>query len=176
MIARISDLAQVHVSCKLGSGVVIDNDVIVDKDCAIWHNSVIREWVVLGEGVVIGHLVVIERDTHIGNETVIQSQCHITAEAQIEDNVFFGPAVIMTNERNIASHGRGIPQKLQGPIIKRGARIGAGSVIAPGITIGENARVAMNSFIRKDIGEGEYWGMCKGQMKKLGDVPGEEWI
>ena len=39
----------------------------------------------------------------------------------------------------------------------KGASIGAGSVILPGITIGENAFIAAGSVVTKDVPAGELW-------------------
>ena len=39
----------------------------------------------------------------------------------------------------------------------KGATIGAGSTIRPGLTIGENAFVAAGSVVTKDIPAGELW-------------------
>ena len=39
----------------------------------------------------------------------------------------------------------------------KGATIGAGSVILPGITIGENAFIAAGSVVTKDVPAGELW-------------------
>lgn len=42
-------------------------------------------------------------------------------------------------------------------IIKKGACIGSGSVIMPGVTIGEGAKVGALSFVNKDVPAGETW-------------------
>lgn len=42
--------------------------------------------------------------------------------------------------------------------VKRNALVGAFSVIRCGVTIGENAIVAMCSFVNKDIPDNELWG------------------
>ena len=39
----------------------------------------------------------------------------------------------------------------------KGATIGAGAVILPGITIGENAFIAAGSVVTKDVPAGELW-------------------
>jgi len=155
----------------------IDGGCNIDLSAKIFHFSVIRTNVKIGANTVIGHNVVIERDTVIGQGCTIQSQCHITAEAVIGDMVFFGPGVITTNEKNIANHGRTIP-KIERLVIGRGVRIGSGSVLAPGIEIGENAFVCAGSFVTKNIPAGEIWGMIKGKSRasKIGMVPESEWL
>ena len=41
--------------------------------------------------------------------------------------------------------------ELKGPIIKAGAKIGANSVIFPGITIGKNAVVGAGAAVNRDV-------------------------
>ena len=157
--------------------VVIDKGVCIDESAKVYHFTVLRDNVMIGPGTIIGHNVVIERDTVIGKNCTIQSQCHITGEAKIGDNVFFGPGVVTTNEKNIANQGRTAP-KIQGPTIGNGARIGAGSVLCPGVIIGANAFIHAGSFVTKNVPAGEVWGHPKGHTRatKVGTVPESEWL
>lgn len=157
---------------RLGHGVVIDAGVIVGDDVFVGHNTVIRSGVRLWHGVVLGHLVVIEADTEIGAETTIQSQCHITKGARIGGRVFVGPGAVMINEWRIASHGRRIAQRLVGPVVGHGARIGAGALIMPGVEIGENAMIGARSVVTRNVPPREKWFGCPARCH--GAVPDEE--
>ena len=42
----------------------------------------------------------------------------------------------------------------QAPRILRGARVGGGTVLLPGVTIGENALVGAGSVVTKDVSDG----------------------
>lgn len=159
------------IDVRMGQGVVVGRGCSIGEKVAIWNNSIIRDGVKIGRGSVIGHLVVIERDTTIGANTTIQSQCHITALAEIGDNCFFGPGVIMTNEKNIANQGRTTPC-LEKAVIGDGVRIGAGCLLLPGVNIGDNAFVAAGSLVNKDIPSGEMWGGRPARRMK--EVPVEE--
>ncbi len=156
---------------------ILDDGVKLGVGIKIFHFTVIRSNVEIGNGSIVGHNVVIERDTKIGKNTTIQSQCHITGEATIGDNCFFGPGVVTSNEKNIANQGRTTP-KIQGPRIGNGVRIGAAVVLAPGVTIGDNAFIQANSFVCKDVPAGEIWGNAKGESRacKVGEVPESEWL
>ena len=134
---------------KVGENVVIDKDVEIGDNVFIGNNTVIRSNVKIGNNTVIGHLVMIESDTVIGNYVTIQSQCHITKFATIEDSVFFGPMAMLINTNKI-SHGRGYKPKLVGPHIGFGCRIGAGSVIMPGVKLEEQVLVGANSTVTSD--------------------------
>jgi acetyltransferase-like isoleucine patch superfamily enzyme len=149
-------------SVRFGRSVRIGHHVVIDPDCRlgdevfIGHNSMIREKVRIGNRSIIGHLVVIEAETLIGDDVTIQSQCHITKMARIEDRVFMGPKAMLINTNKI-SHGRNYKAKLEGPHIKFGARIGSGAIIMPGVTIGRNAVIGAGAIVVKDVPDEQIW-------------------
>ena len=79
----------------------------------------------------------------------IQTACHITRGARIEDDVFIGQGVVTLNDTLQDT-------ELRYPVIMKGARIGGGSLILPGITIGENAFVGAGSVVTRDISSGGF--------------------
>jgi UDP-2-acetamido-3-amino-2,3-dideoxy-glucuronate N-acetyltransferase len=155
----------------------IDEGAEINETAKIYHFTVIRSDVYIGADSIIGHSVVIERDTRIGDRTTIQSQCHITAEALIGNDCFFGPCVVTMNERIVANQGRTEP-KIEKLIVGNGARIGAGAILAPGVIIGNNASIHAGSFVTKNVPAGEIWGTPKGcnRAQKVGRVPESEWL
>ncbi|MFX1265118.1 MAG: acyltransferase, partial [Promethearchaeota archaeon] len=66
----------------------------------------------------------------------------------IEDDVFVGPNVAFTNDKYPKAKGEWelLPIK-----VKRGASIGANSVIIAGVTIGEDALVGAGSVVTNDV-------------------------
>ena len=60
-----------------------------------------------------------------------------------------GPNVVLTNAKYPLSPGA--KDRLKGPIIKSGAKIGANSSILPGVVIGENALVGAGAVVTKDV-------------------------
>ena len=66
----------------------------------------------------------------------------------IEDDVFIGPNVTFTNDVYPKAQG---DWKLVETHVKKGASIGANSVIVPGVTIGEGALVGAGSVVTKDV-------------------------
>lgn len=86
-------------------------------------------------------------DCRIGNRVSIQTACHITRGVIIEDDVFIGPGVITVNDTFKGD-------SLFFPRICQGAKIGGGSVILPGITVGEKAIVGAGSVVTRDVEPG----------------------
>ena len=107
----------------------------------------IREKVTIGEDSIIGRNAIVETNTEVGKRVTIQTGCYITADMVIEDEVFIGPCCSSSNDKYM---GKG-NFKHQGPIIKKGAKIGNNATLLPAVTIGENAIVGAGSVITKDV-------------------------
>lgn len=131
----------------MGVGSMVYRGVDIGDKCMLGDMASVRENVALGEGVVVGRLVMIEPNTKIGNGTRIQTGSHVTGNAIIEENVFFGDEVSTANDNTM---GRGKIECV-GPHIKKNVRIGSNATILPGIIIGENAAIGAGSVVTKDV-------------------------
>ena len=105
----------------------------------------------IGDGCNIGSFVEIGRGVIIGNNCKIQAFAFIPPGVIIEDEVFIGPHVCFTNDKNPRAIGE---WKLDKTLVKRGVSIGANCTILPGITIGENAVIGAGSVVTKDVPAG----------------------
>lgn len=92
------------------------------------------------------HVVICEGVT-IGNRVSVQSHVMLFGGLTVEDDVFIGPGVIFTNDKYPPSQRRSWGKTL----VKRGASIGAGSIILTGLTIGEYAKIGAGSVVTKDV-------------------------
>ena len=59
------------------------------------------------------------------------------------------PGVTLTNDWTAGRRPRGAP--LEGPVLRRRCRIGAGAVLLPGVAIGEEAFVAAGAVVTRDV-------------------------
>jgi acetyltransferase-like isoleucine patch superfamily enzyme len=119
---------------KVGTNCRIYDHVNLYK-CKIGNNSKVDAFVYIEEGVVIGNRVKIRAFTFIPTGVLI------------EDEVFVGPHVTFTNDKYPRAKGE---WKLLKTIVKKGASIGAGSVILP-VTIGKNSLIGAGSIVTKDV-------------------------
>jgi acetyltransferase-like isoleucine patch superfamily enzyme len=97
----------------------------------------------------------IENDVVIGNNVNVKFGVQIWDGITLEDNVMIGSNVTFTNDMYPRSKNKG--WTLLKTRVCKGATIGAGSVILPGITIGEGAFIAAGSVVTKDVPAGELW-------------------
>jgi acetyltransferase-like isoleucine patch superfamily enzyme len=126
---------------------IIYNDVSVGDDFKTGHNILIREKTTIGNDTLIGTNTVIEGNCIIGNNVRIQSNVYIPTNTIIEDNVFIGPCACFTNDRYPVR----IDFELKGPILRKGASIGANSTFLSDLEIGEGAMIAAGAIVTKDV-------------------------
>jgi acetyltransferase-like isoleucine patch superfamily enzyme len=130
--------AVVFAGSRLGRGVVIG-----DQAC-------VRERCVIGDEVVVGRGAFVENDVVVGARCRLQANAYITAYSVLEDDVFVAPGVVTTNDNFMGRTERRHALR-KGPTIRRGARIGGGAVLLPGIEIGEEAVVGAGAVVLGDV-------------------------
>lgn len=124
----------------VGEGTVIWNPHLANLygDFVIGDNCSIGTFVEIGPGVIIG------------NNVRIGAHCFIPEGVTIEDDVFVGPGTIFTNDR----YPPGGKEAWRPILVKKGASIGAGSVILPGVVIGEAAMIGAGTVVTGNIPAG----------------------
>jgi acetyltransferase-like isoleucine patch superfamily enzyme len=142
--AEIGDGTIVSTGAIVFAGTRIGTRVIVgDQAC-------VRERVDIGDDVVVGRGVLVENDTSIGALTKIQAEAYITAYSTLEENVFIAPCVVTTND-NFMGRTERRHELIKGPTIRRGARVGGGAILCPGIVVGEEAFIGAGAVVTKDV-------------------------
>jgi UDP-2-acetamido-3-amino-2,3-dideoxy-glucuronate N-acetyltransferase len=140
----------------IGEGTIISTGAIVFAGSRIGarvilgDQSCIRERVTVGDDVVIGRGSLVENDTTIGDLTKIQANAYITAYSTLEAQVFIAPCVVTTND-NFMGRTERRHELIAGPTIRRGARVGGGAVLLPGVEIGEEAFIGAGAVVTKDV-------------------------
>ena len=140
----------------IGDGTVISTGAIVfagatiGAGCIVGDQACVRERVTLGDDVVVGRGSLVENDTTVGRGTRIQADAYITAYSTLEEDVFIAPCVVTTND-NFMGRTEQRKELMKGPTIRRGARVGGGAVLLPGIEVGEEAFVGAGAVVTKDV-------------------------
>ncbi|MEW6741439.1 MAG: acyltransferase [Planctomycetota bacterium] len=133
-----------------GRGVKLGQNVIV-RDFTNLYGCTI------GDDTRVGTFVEIQKGAEIGKRCKISSHTFICEGVTIEDEVFIGHGVLFTNDLHPhATNPDGTLQtdadwKLLRTRVKKGASIGSGAVILPGITIGERAMVGAGSVVTRNV-------------------------
>jgi acetyltransferase-like isoleucine patch superfamily enzyme len=116
------------------------------------HGVLIREANTIGAQVSIGSHTVVEHHVRIADGVRVHSQAFIPEFSILEEDCWIGPNVVFTN----AIHPRcpRVKDCLQGPVIRRGAKIGANATLLPGVIVGEMALVAAGAVVTRDVPPG----------------------
>ena len=123
----------------------------------VWNQVQIREDAVIGSAVILSKNVYIDFGVHIGSNVKVQNNVSVFHGVSIEDGVFVGPHVCFTNDRiPRAINADGSPKGaddwvLSKTVVKRGASIGAHSVLLQGIIVGQFAMIGAGSVVTKDV-------------------------
>jgi UDP-2-acetamido-3-amino-2,3-dideoxy-glucuronate N-acetyltransferase len=134
----VSTGATVFAGARLGARVIVGDGACVRERCEI------------GDDVVIGRGSLVENDTSVGARTKIQAHAYVTAYSTLEEDVFVAPCVATTND-NFMGRTERRHELIKGPTIRRGARVGGGAVLCPGVEIGEEAFVGAGAVVTRDV-------------------------
>jgi acetyltransferase-like isoleucine patch superfamily enzyme len=161
----------------IGDGTVVSTGAVVFAGSEIGarvilgDQSCVRERVRVGDDVVIGRGSLVENDTTIGAKTKIQAGAYITAYSTLEEDVFIAPCVVTTND-NFMGRTEARLALMKGPTIRRGARVGGGVILCPGVEIGEEAFIGAGAVVTKDVPPRK---IAYGNPARVhGDVPPEQ--
>jgi acetyltransferase-like isoleucine patch superfamily enzyme len=155
----VSTGAVVFAGTRIGARVIVGDQACVRERCKI------------GDDAVVGRGTLIENDTTVGALTKIQADAYITAYSTLEDDVFIAPRVITTND-NFMGRTEKRHALRRGPTIRRGARVGGGAVLLPGIEVGEEAFVGAGAVVIRDVPSRAV--VVGNPARQIRDVPDDE--
>jgi acetyltransferase-like isoleucine patch superfamily enzyme len=140
----------------IGDGTIVSTGAIVFAGSTVGarvilgDQSCVRERVEIGDDVVLGRGSYVENDTTVGAMTKIQAEAYITAYSTLEEHVFIAPCVVTTNDNWMGRTEQRLG-RIKGPTIRRGARVGGGAILCPGVEIGAEAFVGAGAVVTKDV-------------------------
>jgi acetyltransferase-like isoleucine patch superfamily enzyme len=123
----------------------------------VWHYAQVREGATLGENVIVGRGAYVGTGVEVGDNCKIQNYALVYEPARLENGVFIGPAVVLTNDHfPRAINADGTPKSAHdwepvGVTIHEGASIGASATCVAPVTIGRWALVGSGSVVVKDV-------------------------
>lgn len=123
--------------------------VSIGEGTRIWQFCVVLKGAVIGSSCNICSHCFIENDVTLGDRVTVKCGVQLWDGLRVEDDVFIGPNVTFTNDRQPRSR-----QYLEAyPVtwIRKGASIGANATILPGVEIGEGAMVGAGAVVTKDV-------------------------
>lgn len=138
-------------NCIVRSHTVIYAGNFIGSGFCTGHHVLIRESNKIGRNVSVGSGSCIEHHCKIGDFVRLHSGVFIPEYTVLHDECWLGPGVILTNAKYPCSAG--VKKRLKGPVLEKGAKIGASAVILPGIVIGKNAVVGAGAVVTFNLPE-----------------------
>ncbi len=114
------------------------------KSVTIYEPCRIDETAQIGEGTKVGAFCDIGKNVVIGRNCNIQTLVSISNECKIGNHVFLGPGVRLLNDKYIDGN-------IQPVLIEDNVRIGASSIINPGVKIHSNARIGSGMLVNRNV-------------------------
>lgn len=136
---------------------LVSAEADLGEDVAIWAFTQVREGALIGARTSVGSHSYIDADVRIGADCKIQSGALLFKGAVIEDGVFIGPGAVITNDmypRAVNPDGdkkSNADWEVIETTVRRGASLGARSLLIAGIEVGEFALIAAGAVATKDV-------------------------
>jgi acetyltransferase-like isoleucine patch superfamily enzyme len=137
-------------NCVIGPNAVIYYDVTIGENTLLGDGASVREGCHIGSRCIIGRYVTLNYSTAIGDDVKIMDHSWLAGNMRVENGVFISGGVLTANDNEMGFKDYE-EKRVIGPDIHNGARIGAGAVILPNITIGEGSVVAAGAVVTKSV-------------------------
>jgi UDP-2-acetamido-3-amino-2,3-dideoxy-glucuronate N-acetyltransferase len=141
----------------VASSADVDHRAVIGCGTTVWHLAQIRENARLGRDCIVGRGAYVGPGVVIGDNVKLQNYALVYEPAQLENGVFIGPAVVLTNDtypRSVDTSGkvkRPEDWTAAGVVVREGASIGARSVVLAGREVGRWALVAAGAVVTRDV-------------------------
>jgi acetyltransferase-like isoleucine patch superfamily enzyme len=126
--------------------------VQIGSGTTIWQYTVVLQGARIGNDCNVNAHCFIENDVTLGDRVTVKCGVYIWDGIEIEDDVFIGPNATFSNDKYPRS--KQYPDHFAKTVVKKGASIGAGAIVLPGVTIGEGALVGAGAVVTKDVQPG----------------------
>lgn len=163
--------AVISDACQIGTAAIVYAGAALGEGVLVADLATVREDVRVGAGTIVGRGVAIESHSGIGARCKLETNAYITAYSTIEDDVFVAPGVLTSNDRFMGRTEARLKQ-FKGVHARRGARLGVGAVVLPGIELAEESVAGAGTVVTKATSAATiYTGVPARRMK---DVPHEQ--
>jgi acetyltransferase-like isoleucine patch superfamily enzyme/dTDP-4-dehydrorhamnose 3,5-epimerase-like enzyme len=138
----------------LASGVFVHpqalcESITIGANTRVWAFAHVLPGARIGSECNICDHVFIENDVVIGDRVTVKSGVQVWDGLRVANDVFIGPNATFSNDKDPRSK-QYQPQVLQ-THLGRGASIGGGAVVLPGLRIGANAMVGAGAVVTQDV-------------------------
>ena len=145
----VDPTALIHPLADVADGAVIG------ARTRVWQFTVVLAGARVGSDCNLNAHTLVEGGAVLGDRVTLKCGVYVWDGIILEDDVFCGPNATFTNDKRPRS--RQWPDAFAATLVRRGASIGGGATILPGITIGEQALIGAGAVVTGDVPAGETW-------------------
>ena len=145
------------MTVRLAPSADVDERATIGDGSSVWHLAQVRENAILGRNCVVGRGAYVGSGVRVGDNCKIQNYALVYEPALLEDGVFIGPAVVLTNDtfpRAVNPDGTpksGADWEAVGVTLREGSSVGARAVCVAPVTVGRWATVAAGAVVARDV-------------------------
>lgn len=134
---------------------VVHPDAVIGPGTRVWQFAVVLAGARIGRDCNLNAHTLVEGEAILGDRVTLKSGVYVWNGVILEDDVFCGPNATFTNDRHPRS--RQVPTTWARTVVERGASIGAGAVLLPGIRIGREAMIGAGAVVTRNVPPGQTW-------------------
>lgn len=135
----------------------VSSDASLGEGTKVWHQAQVREGARIGKGCILGKGAYVDKDVIIGDFCKLQNSVFVFHGFALEDGVFLGPGAMLLNDKHPrAINIDGSPKvdadwDVSGGVVGRGASVGGGAIVLPGVNVGPMAIVGAGAVVTRDV-------------------------
>jgi UDP-2-acetamido-3-amino-2,3-dideoxy-glucuronate N-acetyltransferase len=148
--------------CYIHPQALVHSDTEIGSGTYIWQFASIIRGAKIGRDCSIASCAIVD-GSRLGDRCIVSHGAFIDPGVEIGDEVFIGPNVTLCNDAwpRVEKSGFDISALLSGEFvttrIERGASLGAGVVVLPGVVIGARAMIAAGATVTADVPAGNLY-------------------
>jgi acetyltransferase-like isoleucine patch superfamily enzyme len=140
----------------MGPGVFVHPAGLCESDevgegTRVWAFAHVLKGAVVGRDCNVCDGAFVEGGARLGDRVTVKNGVLVWDRVSVEDDVFLGPGVVFTNDLRPRAHVKRSGEALVPTTVRRGATLGAGTVVVCGVEIGEHAFVAAGAVVTRDV-------------------------
>lgn len=136
-------------TARLHPAALVDEGAAIGPRTRVWAFAHVLPGAVIGaDGNICDHTF-IEGKVVLGDRVTVKCGVYLWDGVTAEDDVFIGPSAVFTND--LRPRSKRYPGAFAETRLCRGASVGAGAVILPGLTIGAFAMVGAGAVVTRSV-------------------------
>lgn len=133
----------------------VSPEATIGPGTRVWQFAIVLGGATVGADCNLNAHTLVEGGAVVGDRVTLKCGVYVWDGIVLENDVFCGPNATFTNDKTPRS--RQHPTAYARTVVERGASIGAGAVILPGLRIGAGAMIGAGAVVTRDVPQGETW-------------------